>query len=408
MKEYRKLKNVIVVCDFGYIEGGASRVAHESAIELSKDFNVTLFCAVGPISKELEESKVNVQCLGQSDILNNKNRISAFLQGIWNGKAKKEFSGLLDKFSAIDTIIHVHTWTKGVSSSIFKIAENKKFEVLLTVHDYFLVCPNGGLYNYQKHMICEREPLSCKCICTNCDSRSYAHKIFRICRQVVQNNFIRKRKNISYIFISNFAKKQLLRRKPKIKKSYFLLNPINFENRFRVNCAENELYIYIGRLTDDKGIRIFCEGVTKAGVSAVVIGRGILEEELKNKYPNIEFVGWLDKKDMSQYIQKTRCLIFPSTYYEASPLTPLELMACGVPCIISDKNSSKELIMEEENGYLYNGYDADMLADKIKDSLDNKAIEKMSNKIYKTFDINKFSVEMHINSLIDIYNDVLK
>lgn len=408
MKEYTNLKNIIIICDFGYIEGGASRVAHESAIELSKYFNVTLFCAVGPISKELKESKVNVKCLGQSDILNNKNRINAFYQGIWNKKAKNEFSDLLDKFSAIDTVIHVHTWTKGISSSIFKVAEIKGFKVLLTVHDYFLVCPNGGLYDYQKHIICEKRPLSYKCICTNCDSRSYAHKIFRVARQFVQNNSIRKRKNISYLFISNFAKRQLLKRNPKIEKSYFLLNPINFENRFKVNCSENKLYVYIGRLTDDKGIRIFCEGVTKAGVPAIVIGRGILEKELKNKYRNIKFIGWLDKKDMAQYIKKARCLIFPSTYYEASPLTPLELMACGVPCIISDKNSSKELIIEGENGYLYDGYDANMLADKIKDSLNNKVIEKMSDKIYETFDINKFSVKVHINKIIDIYNGVLK
>ena len=115
----KKVKNVIVICDFAYIEGGASRVAHESAIALSKDYHVTLFAAVGPVSDELQASKVNVVCLGQKDILHDKNRLHAVLQGLWNKEAKERLSKLLNSFSCEDTIVHVHTWTKGMSSSIF-------------------------------------------------------------------------------------------------------------------------------------------------------------------------------------------------------------------------------------------------------------------------------------------------
>lgn len=403
----KKVKNVIVICDFAYIEGGASRVAHESAIALSKNHHVTLFAAVGPVSKELQASNVDVVCLGQSDILHDKNRFHAVMQGLWNKEAKTKLNEVLNQFSVDDTIVHVHTWTKGISSSIFALLEEKGFQVALTTHDYFLVCPNGGLYNYPQHHICEIEPMSGKCIRTNCDARNYGHKLFRVCRQKIQNDHIRPRKNISYVFISNFASKQLLRRHPNIQKQYFLENPINFTNRFQVDCAHNNLFLYVGRLTDDKGIRIFCEGVTKANVPAVVIGQGVLYEELKTNYPHIEFVGWKEKKEMEPYLKKTRCFVFPSTYYEVSPLTPLEMLACGIPCIVSDKNASRDIIEEGKNGFLYDGYDSDALKQVIDRCQEDAQIEIMNAHIYQTFNTSKYSMENHIRHLEEIYQSIL-
>ena len=36
------------------------------------------------------------------------------------------------------------------------------------------------------------------------------------------------------------------------------------ENRYRVKCEDNDTYLFIGGLTEVKGIRQFCEAVTKA------------------------------------------------------------------------------------------------------------------------------------------------
>ena len=199
----------------------------------------------------------------------------------------------------------------------------------------------------------------------------------------------------------------MLRRYPSIQKHYFLENPINFTNRFQVECDKNPLYLYVGRLTDDKGIRIFCEGVTKAHVPAAVIGKGVLYEELKEKYPNIEFAGWKEKKDMVPYLKQTRCFVFPSTYYEASPLTPLEMLACGIPCIVSDKNASKDIIEEGKNGFLYDGYQSEALKQVIERCQEDDLIKTMNTYIYQTFDTTKYSMDNHIRHLKEIYQSIL-
>ena len=404
------LKNAIIVCDYGYIEGGAARIAHETAMALKKEgLNVVFFCAVGPISEDLEKSGVNVICLNQADILHEKSRIKGVMRGISNKAAKIKFAELLVSLNKDETIIHVHTWTKGISSSIFKVAEKKGFKVVITVHDYFLICPNGGLFNYPQKHICNLKPMSLKCVLGNCDARSYPQKLFRVLRQHIQNKNIRRRKNISYIFISEFSKREFLKRYNKIpeSKQYFLPNMINFpEKRERVKCEENDIYLFIGGLTEVKGIRIFCEAVTKAQVKAVVIGQGILRDELEKRYPDIEFVGWKSKDEMIPYLHQARCLIFPSIWYETMGLTVLEVMAYGIPVICSDQCAASEYIVDGKTGYIYDGRSIEALSENINKIKNITNVKQMSSTVYSMFDVNNFSPDKYVKSLLDIYGEI--
>lgn len=85
------LKNIIIVCDYGYVEGGAARIAHETALALKQEgFRVIFFCAVSPVSETLTDNGIEVVCLEQSDILHEKSRIKGVLRGINNKQAKKD------------------------------------------------------------------------------------------------------------------------------------------------------------------------------------------------------------------------------------------------------------------------------------------------------------------------------
>lgn len=408
----KTLKNIVVVCDYGHVEGGAARIALDTAKVLAGEgYRVWLFCAVGPADGELTAAGVQVVCLGQSDILHEKSRVRGVLRGLCNRQAKKAFSELLSTLDPAETLIHVHTWTKGLSSAIFPVAEKKRFRVVLTVHDFFLVCPNGGLFNYQTGKICELKPLSPRCVFCNCDSRSYLQKLFRVWRQRVQNRNIRRRKNISYVFISAFARREFLRRYDRIpeRQQYFLTNTIRFDAvRSRVPCENNGTYLYIGGIAEHKGIRRFCEAVTAAGVPATVVGTGILEAELKRKYPNIRFAGWKSKAEMLPYIQEARCLVFPSIYYEASPLTPLEVMAYGVPVVCSDLNAASENILDGQNGILYAGADGSTaLAEAIRKTQNDEDVRRMSEYIFGHFDAERYSEATYLRGLLQIYKKVL-
>lgn len=404
-----KVKNIIVVCDFGFIDGGAARIAIETAILLKKaNKKVTYFCAVGPVTDRLKDANVEVVCLNQSDILHEKSKLKAVCRGIYNRVSAKRFRALLRGFSPENTVVHVHTWTKAISSSIFPIAQKQGFKVFLTVHDYFLVCPNGGLLDYPHKKMCNKKPMSVSCLFCNCDSRSYPQKVFRIIRQIVQNINIRFCKNIAYIFISEYSKKLIFGRYTgsAMKKQLFLNNTVDFPlKRTRIECEKNADFLFIGTVSELKGIRQFCEAVTAAKVPATVIGKGDLLEELQSQYKNIEFVGWKNKEEMLPYMEKSRCLIFPSICCEVSPLTTLEVMAYGLPIICSDKNAGCEQITPNVTGFLYDGQNTNKLVEVIKLCENDEIIKHASESTYESFDADKYSGEQYLKNLLDLYNE---
>lgn len=403
-KAMKKLKNIVIVCDYAFFEGGAANVAIQSVLAFAKhtDLNVYCFAGNGESCAELKQSRAKVIALDMPDLLGNKNRIDAIVKGIYNKKAGEELKKLLNYLVKEETIVHIHTWTKVLSSSVFKVCEEMGFKTYLTIHEYFLACPNGACYNYVEQKICELKPLSSACLKCNCDSRSYLQKIWRCLRQVKQNKVIRHYKDLNYVFISPYQEKQLLRRIPEIKNRFLVKNPINVGERKKIESEKNSYFIYIGRLSGEKGPQLFCEAVTKAGVHGIVIGKGLLQEELKVKYSNIEFIGWQSKEQINERLKKTRALIFPTLWYEGSPLTVPEVQAYGIPCIVTDCSSAIDDIIHGENGEIVKANVGDMV-DAINRFKNDEYVKKLSRNTYQMFDENRGSEKAYIDNLMKIY-----
>ncbi|MBS7210350.1 MAG: glycosyltransferase family 4 protein [Lachnospiraceae bacterium] len=401
MKEY---KNIVIVCDYAFFEGGAANVAMQSVLAFAKytDLNVYCFAGSGQPCEELKKSRAKVIALGMPDLLGNKNRIDAFLKGIYNKKAGEELKKLLSTLYREETVVHIHTWTKVLSSSVFKVCEEMNFKTYLTVHEYFLACPNGACYNYVDQKICELEPMSKACLKCNCDARSYLQKLWRYARQAKQNSVIRHNDKLNYIFISPYQEKQLLRRIPEIKHKYLVKNPINVGERMQIEAEKNSDFVYIGRLSGEKGPQMFCEAVTKAQVHGVVIGKGILEDELKSKYPNIVFTGWKSKEQINEQLKQTRALVFPTLWYEGSPLTVPEVQAHGIPCIVTDCSSATDDIVQGENGEVVKADVGEIVA-AINRFEDNEYAKKLSRNAYQMFDEKRGSEKWYVDNLMRIY-----
>src|ERR1035438_1919818 len=151
---------IVIVNDYSYVNGGAGQIALSSARELARrGHSVILFSAVGPPDPSLAEAGVHIVCTDQPDILNNPNRIGAAVQGIWNSRSAKSMEALLGTLDPRKTLVHIHGWSKAISSSVAPAVLAHGASLVVTVHDYFLVCPNGGLFNYVSNTICHLSPL---------------------------------------------------------------------------------------------------------------------------------------------------------------------------------------------------------------------------------------------------------
>lgn len=306
------------------------------------------------------------------------------------------------------TIIHIHGWTKALSSSVFDIAFKMKFKVVLTLHDYFTACPNGGYFNYQTNEICHLNPMSWKCIKCNCDSRNYSFKIYRVIRQFVQNKIVKLNKKLQYaISISNLSEdilKSMFKKNIKIKR---INNPIDIIENTRTEISNNDYYLFVGRISKEKGIELFCEAIKYLKLKGIAIGDGKMLDQIRSKYSEINFLGWQNSYSVKKYMEGAKALIFPSQWYEGAPLTTIEAMSIGLPCIVSTKCSAKELIKDNVNGLLFDGTQKDLENTilKYESKID---LQEMSKCAYKEFCNTENQNEQYVKNLIDYYREIQK
>lgn len=402
------IRNIIIINDFAHINGGAGKVAISSAVGLSRlGYNVTLFSAVAPIDAILEKTNVKVVCLGQKDILSEPDRLKAVKQGIWNGYAKKEFEKLLSTLNPSETIIHFHAWIKALSASLFEVTGRLGFKIVITLHDYFLFCPNGGIFNYQTLKICDKRASSLNCLLCNCDVRSYPQKIWRYLRQIVQWKTLKMNDRINIIYISNLNKEvSYTYLKHITNKWYYVINPVELTKGSSVDIVNNKKYIFIARLSKEKGVDLFCKAITDLHLEGCVLGDGYLKDELKEKYKNIKFVGWVEKEEKEQYLKQAKCIVFSSIWYETFGLVVAEGLSRGLPCIVGNNNAAKEMIVDGETGFIFKSGDLNSLKEAIMkyEKVDRNIMQK---NIIEDFNPGKYMLVNHCRRLLDVYSDIL-
>lgn len=399
-----KIKNIIIINDSNFISGGEDKVAIQSAniiVNTYNDVNVYFFSNNNINNSSLDKKVISVR----NDMkipLEDSNKIYGAIRGIYNTKNKKVLVKFLKRFNGDETIIHVHSWTKSITSCIFDVAEKLKIPLVLTLHDYFTACPNGGFYNYKQERICNLKPCSIKCIISNCDSRNYGFKIYRILRQYFYNRAVKK---IKYaISISEFSENILRNYLPKDCKITRIYNPIDFDvNVKKSNPEKSDFFLYVGRVSKEKGVEIFCNAITKANAKGIVVGDGTCKKELEKRFDNIIFEGWKNSNDVKQIMKRARCLIIPSKWYEGAPLTPLEAMQYGIPCISSANNATIDYL-KNDVGMIYKNESE--LISLIKKCGDNRIIENYSKKSFNYIET-EWKNKNYASKLMELYCNIL-
>ncbi len=406
------VKNIIFVFDYAYVDGGAANVAIQSAVALAEQYRVCFFAAVGPVCDALKESRVEVTCLDQQDI-NHAPFLKAAKNGVWNSSAKRAFKKFLSDFSPEDTVVHIHGWTKALSASVLSQPAKMGFKTVLTLHDFFPICPNGGLYHYVKNVSCEKKPMSLGCVLCNCDKRNYLQKLYRVIRQMPTRRFFKKAKNLTLLYISEFS---YLKLKPWLNPSIpclFVRNPYELGDAALYRAEENLNYCFLGRVCPEKGVDLFCRAASsllKEGRlrgKAIVIGDGETRAELEAQYPEVEFAGWKTHEEVASYIREARALVFPSKIYETAGLTPIEFMAHGIPCIIADNCAARDYLDKENTGLLFQSGNAEDLREKLLLAEDDAYWSVVAKTLRETFRPEEYSIAAHMEALLAVYEGLL-
>ena len=148
--------------------------------------------------------------------------------------------------------------------------------------------------------------------------------------------------------------------------------------------AERNYYLYVGRLSQEKGVETLLEVASQLPYTLKVAGGGPLADEMKAKYSecaNIEFLGHQNAEQVSSLLAGAVAIVAPSECYENNPLSVIESLCAGTPVVGANIGGIPELIGTGEGLVFESGNKAE-LAEKIKQAFstewDNDAIKKKS------------------------------
>lgn len=403
--------HIIIVNDYAHVNGGTASIALGSAEELAKrGRRVTLFSAVGPVAPQLIGlPNLEVVCLGQPDILTDPNRLRALTSGIWNNSAARQFRSLLESCDPDHTVIHLHGWTKALSTSVVSAALEMRFPLVLTLHDFFAACPVGTFYQAQQQQICHLKPMSAACISLNCDARNYGHKLWRVGRQWVQLHAGSLPSGIrDFIAISALSDQVLRPYLPAGSQVHRVANFTSIPKADPAQVASNHRFVYSGRFSAEKGVQQFAQAGTAAGVGMLFIGDGPLRDTVEQAAPQAEFTGWLSAQNAREALRRARALVFPSLWYETQGLVVAEAAAMGIPAIVPDTSAAREWVADGETGLWFTGGDTASLQRCIQRlHEDPQFAAKLGENAYSKYWNNPSTVQRHCDELEALYATVV-
>ncbi|CAJ0878141.1 hypothetical protein AMST5_02942 [freshwater sediment metagenome] len=403
-------KLTIVVCaDHAHVNGGQAKVALDSALGLAAaGARVIFFSACGPVDPRLGAAGVETVCLYQKDILANPSRLDAARQGIWNGKAAKALGETLAKLPGENRIVHVHGWAKALSPAIAGPIRASGLPAAYTMHEYFLHCPNGGFYDFQKGAVCPLIPMSAACWATHCDSRNYPFKLWRNVRLLAAQRVARLAETFSdIILLSDLQEKVLQNCLPKNAAIHRVTNPVEAEPLGHKADPTGGDFLFVGRLSPEKGALLFAEAARRAGVAPVFIGDGPIAGELATQYPQARLLGWRAPADVREAMRAARVLVFPSLWHETFGLTALEAKAMGTPAIVADGCAAREAVEDGVTGRWFRSGDANSLAAAIRELMNDAVIGEMSRRAYDAYWAAPASLDRHVAETMVIYQTML-
>ena len=387
----QKFKNLIIVADLPYIDGGSHKVAIETALLLQNNFKVFYFsCGMEhgkTIDPGLANSNVTVITGNYQTMKSSGYSISSMFSAVYNFKAGKKFSSFLAAFNPTDTLIMFHTWGRIASSSVINSARKKRFPAILVMHDYLQVCPSGALFNYSTTRACSIKPFSIKCFFCNCiEEQKWIIKAGKFARGVIQTAVLKRYKLLKYAYPTDFSYDVTQRRCKFINSSntVYLPNPINVKcSPTRTECEKNNVYVFIGNLSVPKGVDLFCEACTSLNLISVIIGEGARLNELRERYPKSTFTGFLPKERISIILERARAVVFPSLYFEVQGLSAVEALQSGVPVVFSDTCAVSGFVKDRIEGFSFTCGNVESLKEKLTLLKDSKVVKDLSINSYE-------------------------
>lgn len=307
-------------------------------------------------------------------------------------------------------IVHLNNIHHQLTPSILEPVTKYNIPIVWTLHDYILTCPN-------------HDHLRADSVCIKCADGNNFHALINRCKKgsfgasliaALESTYYNPEKLLNmvnkFICPSRFMADFLI-------DSGFppgrVINIPNFLPPTKVESCGQDYFLYIGRLSGEKGIDILLEAMSIIGEGRLIIaGDGPYDEKLLQRAKNlglnnVEFVGRKKPESILELLSECLAVILPSICLENLPFSVMESMVAGKPVIGSRIGGIPEMIEHGNNGLLFKPGSSVELADCMNRLLaDPESARRMGEKgREKTLLL--YSPEKHYEKVISLYSNAI-
>jgi len=341
--------------------------------------------------------------------LSTARKAKAFFNGIYSFEAKDSLSRLVEDFNP--DLAHVHSFNYQLSPSIFDVFRTSGVPVVVTLHDYHVIC--GAATLYVNGAVCER-----------CRGGRHYNLLLHSCYwnlpaslMATVSHYVhdaRRSWSVASKFLSpsRFLQGKLIEFGIPASSIAHVPIFIDYPEEETENTCTPEYVLYFGRLAQNKGIEVLLEAVTNVDCTLLMIGDGPLtawvEEQCAASHGKLKRIAFVSsREELRQYIERATFSVVPSVWYENQPATILETYAMGRPVIGSRLGGIPELIDEGRTGLLCEPGNAADLGEKMRFLLERPELCREWGQNGNRKLREEFSRESHYGRLMAIYSSVL-
>lgn len=343
--------------------------------------------------------------------LNNSSKLKA-LDVIYNKENEKIMEKALDEFKP--DVVHLNNFQRQLSASIIKPIKKRNIPIVFTAHDVQAICPAITMMDNDKNP-CElcMKGRYINCIKKSCNKGSKLKSALG----AIEGYYYRNHKiyidKIDYIITpSEFYRTKFIEDGINPNKIQAIHNSIEM-NDYNVETQNDGYALYFGRLSKEKGILNLINAFAKCNKGNLYIaGEGPEKEKIEkiikenSLEDRVKLLGFLNKEQMTDVTRKCKFVVVPSIWYENCPYSVLETLAIGKPIIGSNMGGIPELVIDNENGFIYNTVDE--LTEKMNVLFENEDLVKQFSKKSKELAKQNYDREVYYNKLKQIYDKVIK
>jgi glycosyltransferase involved in cell wall biosynthesis len=348
------------------------------------------------------------QELGSGIGLAQRARIAADL--FHNTEAARNFDRLIS--AERPDVIHLHNTVRQLSPSILRVAERHRTPVVMTLHDYGVICPQGQMYKG------EREA----CRAPNCNRGNVIHAVTNRCvKGSLAGSSLAAVEHLVHRAIGAYAGRAALLLAP----SRFLRDAVASAGlpREKLRMLPNALadtppmnsypssdghMLYAGRLSREKGVDVLMAVARRTpAIRYVIAGDGPLRLPLAaSAPPNVRFVGHQASGELAQLYADAVAVLVPSVWDENAPITVLEAMRAG-RCVVATRLGGSPEMLEHGGGVLVPPADPETLADVVTLLWNDRDRAQRYGAAGRLSFEQNYRFGLHLERLLAYYHEVL-